>query len=43
MQKNYEPAPAGKHWKFVAYITKNGRRVYAYEYGLKAFRILVDD
>ena len=43
MGKCYEPAPAGKHWKFVAFITRNGRRVYAREYGLRAFRILVDD
>jgi len=28
---------------FVKWITRNGRRVYAHEYGLKAFRIWVDD
>ena len=28
--------------KFVAYITKNGRRIYAKEYGYKAFVIYVD-
>ncbi len=42
MKKHYEPAPAGKRWIFVAFITKNGRRIYAYEYGFRAFRILVD-
>ena len=26
---------------FTPYITKNGRRIYASEYGLKAFRITV--
>lgn len=32
----------GKKYIYVAYITRNGRRVYPSEYGLKAFRILVD-
>lgn len=26
---------------YVAYITKNGKRIYARNYGLKAFRIKV--
>lgn len=26
---------------YVAYITRNGRRIYAREYGLRAFRIRV--
>lgn len=31
-----------KDYIFVAYITlRNGRRIYAKQYGLKAFRILV--
>ena len=34
--------PAGKRYVFVKYITRDGRRIYASEYGLKAFRILVD-
>lgn len=28
---------------FVKWITRNGRRVYASQYGLKAFRIWVDN
>jgi len=28
-------------WIFVAWITRNGRRIYARTYGLKAFRIWV--
>ena len=36
-------APAGKKYIFVTHITRNGRMIYASEYGLKAFRILVDD
>ena len=28
---------------YTKYITKNGRRIYASQYGLKAFRIWVDD
>jgi len=34
--------PLGKKFIFVKYITRGGRRIYASEYGLKAFRILVD-
>ena len=26
---------------FTAYITRNGRRIYASNYGLKAFRLLI--
>lgn len=36
------PAPPGKQWKFVKWVTKNGKRVYASWYGKKAFLILVD-
>jgi hypothetical protein len=36
------PAPEGKKWVFVTYVTRNGKRVYASWYGKKAFRILVD-
>ena len=28
---------------YTKYITKNGRRIYASQYGLKAFRIWVDE
>ena len=29
---------------YTAYITlKNGHRIYAYQYGLKAFRIWIDE
>jgi hypothetical protein len=39
-----KPAPAGYHYVYTAYITlKNGRRIYASSYGLKAFAILVRD
>lgn len=34
--------PPGKKWVFVKWITRNGKRVYASEYGKNAFRILVD-
>lgn len=36
------PAPEGKKWVFVKWITRDGKRVYASWYGKKAFRILVD-
>lgn len=40
----YAPPPAGKREIFVASIrTRNGKRIYASHYGLKAFRILVDE
>lgn len=34
--------PPGKRAVFVKWITRNGRRVYASQYGLQAFRIWVD-
>ena len=37
-----ENAPRGKKYIFVTHIIRNGRTIYASEYGLKAFRILVD-
>lgn len=37
-----DSAPIGKKYVFVTHITRNGRTIYASEYGLKAFRILVD-
>ncbi len=36
------PTPVGKKYIFVSHFTRNGRTIYASEYGLKAFRILVD-
>lgn len=42
--KNYEPAPPGYHFEFVAYITtRSGYRIYARSYGKRCFRILVKD
>ena len=38
----YEAPPAGKKYIFVTHITRNGHTIYASQYGLKAFRILVD-
>ena len=36
--------PEGFHYEFVAFITlKDGRRIYAKNYGKRAFRILVKD
>ncbi len=35
------PIPEGYIVKFVAYITKNGKRLYAKAYGKRAFSILV--
>ncbi len=36
--------PNGYHYVFVAFITlKDGRRIYAKNYGKRAFRILVKD
>ncbi len=32
-----------KKYFFTKYITVNGKRIYAYDYGLKAFRIEVRD
>lgn len=29
-------------WIYSAYITKNGHRIYASQYGLKVFRFWVD-
>ncbi len=34
--------PKSGHYIFRKYITKNGRRYNAEDYGLKAFRIWVD-
>lgn len=38
----YETAPPGKKYIWTTWITKHGRRIYASQYGLRAFRILVD-
>lgn len=39
-----EMIPDGYHYIFVAFITlRNGKRIYARNYGLRAFRILVKD
>lgn len=43
MEKQYKPAPEGKHYIFRKWIHRNGKIVYASEYGLQAFAILVDD
>lgn len=39
----FHPPPPGKRWVYVKWITKNGKRLYASSYGMKAFRFLVDD
>ena len=40
MAKNFENG----HYIFTTVITlRNGRRIYAWQYGLKAFRIFVKD
>lgn len=36
-------APKGKRYVFRPWITINGKVVYARQYGIKAFPILVDD
>lgn len=35
--------PPGKRAIYVKWITRNGRRVYASQYGLQAFRIWVSE
>lgn len=36
-------APEGKRYIFRPWITINGKIIYAWQYGIKAFPILVDD
>jgi len=36
------PTPSGKRVVFRPWITKNGRRIYARSFGLRAFPILID-
>lgn len=36
-------APKGKHYIFRPYITVKGKRIYAWQRGISAFPILVDD
>ncbi len=44
MAKPTQPAPAGYHYVFSAYITlRNGKRIYAASYGLEAFCFLAKD
>jgi len=39
-----EHAPDGYHYIYVAFITlRTGKRIYARNYGKRAFRILVKD
>ena len=41
--RSKDAAPPGKKWIYVRSIRhKSGKRLYASNYGLKAFRILVD-
>ncbi|HNO79622.1 MAG TPA: hypothetical protein PKN33_16350 [Phycisphaerae bacterium] len=43
MGKQQKPKGPG-HWIFVAFITlRNGKRIFASSYGLKAFKIWVKD
>lgn len=35
------PLPPGHEIKFVAWITRGGKRVYARQYGLRAFPLVV--
>lgn len=35
--------PPGKKWIFRPWITKDGKRIYARQYGKKAFPLLVDE
>ncbi len=41
MPKVYPDPPEGYTYIFVKYVTRNGIRIYASSYGLRAFRILV--
>jgi len=36
-------SPPGKRVVFRPWITKNGKRIYASAYGLRAFPIVIDD
>jgi hypothetical protein len=36
------PAPPGKRWVYAKWVTRNGKRIYAREYGYSAFCFLVD-
>jgi hypothetical protein len=40
-QKLPLPLPPGHAVKFVAWITRGGKRIYARQYGLRAFPIVV--
>lgn len=42
MRKKYI-APKGKRYIFRPWTTINGKVVYAWQYGIKAFPILIDD
>jgi len=35
--------PPGKRYVYRPWITKNGTRIYARQFGLRAFRFLVDE
>ncbi len=35
------PVPPGHEIKFVAWITRRGRRIYASQFGLRAFPLVV--
>jgi hypothetical protein len=39
----HKPPPLGKRYVYRPWITKNGKRIYASYYGLRAFPILVDE
>jgi hypothetical protein len=37
------PPPPGKRLVFRPWITKNGKRLYARQFGIRAFPILIDE
>jgi len=40
-QRSDDTPPAGCRWIFTPYITRNGRKLWAHQYGLKAWRFPV--
>lgn len=42
MASHRSPAPPGKKWVCVKWVTRNGKRIYASSYGYEAFCFLVN-
>ena len=40
---DYQSKEVGSMWIYTPYITRNGVRIYASQYGLKVFRFWVDE